>query len=43
MIIREGLPQTVSARFIYGPFDMFSLAGMYILLTILISLIRFDS
>lgn len=30
MIIREGLPQTISARFIYGPFDMFSLAGMYL-------------
>ncbi|XP_050533208.1 protein retinal degeneration B isoform X2 [Daktulosphaira vitifoliae] len=27
VIIREGLPQTISARFIYGPFDMFSLAG----------------
>ncbi|KAF0748361.1 protein retinal degeneration B isoform X2 [Aphis craccivora] len=27
VIIREGLPQIISARFIYGPFDMFSLAG----------------
>lgn len=29
VIIREGLPQTISARFIYGPFDMFSLAGIH--------------
>lgn len=27
MIVREGLPQVLLARFMYGPLDMFTLAG----------------